>query len=171
MPKKAGRSAAWVYRSLAPAVLGYLRAERADDPEDLLGEIFLQVTRDLHKFSGDDDALRRWVFTIAHNRVVDAGRRRSRRREELVAFLPEDDITPAPEDPFDPQIVAALHALTEDQREVVLLRFVADLPLETVAQLTRRTPGAVKSLQHRALENLQRNLAEPVSPEEPASLT
>jgi RNA polymerase sigma-70 factor (ECF subfamily) len=155
-----------VYRDLAPAVLGYLRAERVADAEDLLGEVFLQITRDLHKFSGDDDALRRWVFTIAHNRVVDASRRRSRRPEELVAIAP-DDIAPAPADDFDPELVAALHTLTADQREVILLRFVADLPLETVAGLMKKNVGSVKALQHRALENLKKA----VSPEASPSLT
>jgi len=48
-----------VYRELAPAVFGFLRAERARDPEDLLGEVFLQMTRDLPRFRGDRDALRR----------------------------------------------------------------------------------------------------------------
>ena len=174
MGREPVRSAAWVYRCLAPSVLGYLRAERVDDAEDLLGEIFLQVTRDLHKFSGDDDALRRWVFTIAHNRVVDASRRRSRRREELVALVPDDEIVPEPTDAFDPELVEALHVLTEEQRDVVLLRFVADLPIETVAQLMKRTPGAVKALQHRALEQLQKKLgnsAEAVSREVSSSLT
>ena len=164
------RSAAWVYRLLAPAVLGYLRSERVDDPEDLLGEVFLQVTRDLHKFSGDDDALRRWVFTIAHNRVVDASRKRSRRREEVVELVPED-IVPELEDPFDPELVAALHELTEDQREVLTLRFVADLPLETVAHLTARSVGGVKALQHRGLAQLKKILGEPVSQEVTSSLT
>jgi RNA polymerase sigma factor (sigma-70 family) len=159
-----------VYRCLAPSVLGYLRAERADDPEDLLGEIFLQVTRDLHKFSGDDDALRRWVFTIAHNRVVDASRRRSRRREELVDLVPED-IVPEPDDPFDPELVQALQGLTEDQREVLTLRFVGDLPLEAVAELTGRSVGGVKSLQRRGLAQLKKFLGEPVSPEVSSSLT
>lgn len=170
MGRDAGHSAAWVYRCLAPSVLGYLRSERVDDPEDLLGEVFLQVTRDLHKFSGDDDALRRWVFTIAHNRVVDASRRRSRRREELLEVVPED-IVPEAEDPFDPELVTALHELTEDQREVLTLRFVADLPLEAVAHLTGRTVGGVKALQRRGLAQLKKFLGEPVSPEVSSSLT
>lgn len=170
MAREPGRSAAWVYRLYAPAVLGYLRAERVSDPEDLLGEIFLQVTRDLPKFSGDDDALRRWVFTIAHNRVIDSSRRAGRRREELVAYAP-DDITPEPSDPFDPALVAALHELTPDQREVLTLRFIADLPIETVARLTQRSEEGVKALQHRALRSLKKNLAPPVSPEVTSSLT
>jgi RNA polymerase sigma-70 factor (ECF subfamily) len=146
-----------VYRQLAPAVLGYLRAQRAIEPEDLLGEVFLQVARDLPRFSGDDDALRRWVFTIAHHRLIDDRRRRARRPQLADGEVPE---AAAPElaDAVDPALIAALDRLTADQREVVLLRFVADLPLEAVAKLTKRNVGAVKALQHRALEQLGRIL-------------
>jgi RNA polymerase sigma-70 factor (ECF subfamily) len=146
-----------VYRQLAPAVLGYLRAQRAIEPEDLLGEVFLQVARDLPRFSGDDDALRRWVFTIAHHRLIDDRRRRARRPQLADGEVPE---AAAPElaDAVDPALLAALDRLTADQREVVLLRFVADLPLEAVAKLTKRNVGAVKALQHRALEQLGRIL-------------
>lgn len=146
-----------VYRRLAPAVLGYLRAQRAVEPEDLLGEVFLQVARDLPRFSGDDDALRRWVFTIAHHRLIDDRRRRARRPQLADAEMPD---VPAPEaaDAVDPAMVAALERLTPDQREVVLLRFVGDLSLEAVAQMTKRNVGAVKALQHRALEQLGRIL-------------
>lgn len=140
-------------------MLGYLRSQRVPEAEDVLGEVFLQVARDLRRFKGDDDACRRWVFSIAHNRMVDAFRRRDRRPEEP-GPVPEqavDDIL----DALDPALMAALDALTPDQREVVVLRFVADLPLEAVARITGRPAGAVKSLQHRALRNLQ----QAVSPE------
>ena len=63
-------------------------------------------------------------------------------------------------------LVGALLQLTVDQREVVALRFVADLPLEDVARMTRRSMGATKALQHRALENLRQC----VSAEPPAAL-
>jgi DNA-directed RNA polymerase specialized sigma24 family protein len=78
-PRAAGESpapdAADLYRRLAPPVLGYLRSQGVADADDLLGEIFLQVVRDLSRFRGDDAALRRWVFTIAHHRIVDTRRR------------------------------------------------------------------------------------------------
>lgn len=148
-------SAAEAYRALAPAVLGYLRAQGVPDPDDVLGEVFLQVARDIHRFKGDDAALRRWVFTIAHNRGVDAHRRRARSRADLDGRVPERPAAPPPE-PIDPELVAALDTLSPDQREVVVLRFVADLSLEAVARITRRRVGAVKSLQHRGLENLGR---------------
>ena len=146
-----------VYRRLAPAVLGYLRAQRAPDPEDLLGEVFLQVARDLPRFRGDEDAQRRWVFTIAHNRLLDARRRQSRRPAPAYGPLPDVASPPAP-DPLDPELVEALASLTPEQREVVVLRFVADLSLDDVARVTKRKVGAVKALQHRALEMLSRRL-------------
>lgn len=155
-----GPNAGAVYRELAPAVLGYLRSQRVRDPEDVLGEVFLQVARDLvrGRFKGDGDALRRWVFSIAHNRAMDAHRKRSRDRSDASDDVVDARIVDGPGDPVDPELVDALAALSADQREVVLLRFVADLPIEHVAKITGRTPGAVKALQHRAVENLRRTL-------------
>ena len=159
-------NAAQLYRALAPAVLGYLRSQRVPDPEDVLGDVFLSVARDLGRFSGDDAALRRWVFSIAHNRAMDAHRRAAKQRSALEAERmaagsgsPEagsSGAAPRPPDPLDPELVEALATLSPDQREVVVLRFVADLPLEAVARITGRRVGAVKALQHRALENLRK---------------
>ena len=149
-----------VYRELAPAVLGYLRAQGVVDPEDILGEIFLQVARDLHGVKGERADVRRWVFGVVRNRVIDDARRRARRPSPGGTDAPD---RPGPDatEPFDPDLLAALADLTPDQREVVVLRFVADLPLEEVAAITGRHVGAVKSLQHRALARL----AHAVSPE------
>lgn len=145
------------YQAFAPAVLGYLRSQRAPDPEDVLGEVFLQVARDWRKFRGDDASLRRWVFSIAHNRLLDARRAAGRRPAIASAMVPERAAHPAPGD-MDPELLNALATLTPEQREVVVLRFVGDLPLEDVARITRRRVGAVKAMQHRALQALERAL-------------
>ena len=157
-----GHDAGAVYRELAPAVLGYLRSQRVRDPEDVLGEVFLQVARDLRrgKFDGDAAALRRWVFSIAHNRAMDSHRKRSRDKSDPTDDVVDARIVEPPRDPLDPELIEALATLSADQREVVLLRFVADLPIEQVAHVTGRTQGAVKALQHRALDNLRRALDE-----------
>jgi RNA polymerase sigma factor (sigma-70 family) len=158
-----GVDAEAAYRRLAPRVLGYLRAQAVADPEDLLGEVFLQVARDADRFTDGDDpeAVRRWVFTIARHRVVDAARRARRRPSVTGAVVPDGAAAPMPHDSLDPELAAALGQLTHDQREVVVLRFVADLPLEAVAAVTRRRVGAVKALQHRALENLRAAVSPP----------
>ena len=155
----AAPDAAEVYRALAPAVLGYVRSQRAAEPDDLLGEVFLQVVRDLPRFRGDDAALRRWVFTIAYHRLVDA-RRRSGRQPALDGSPLPEHCSPPPPDRLDPDLVRALGELTADQREVVALRFVADLSIDAVATLTGRSPGAVKTLQHRGLAALAEHLGD-----------
>lgn len=160
----AGRSdpapdATEVYRALAPAVLSYIRSQGGAEPEDLLGEVFLQIVRDLPRFRGDDDALRRWVFSIAYHRLVDARRRSGRRPALDDRAVPERCSAPTA-DLLDPDLVRALGALTADQREVIALRFVADLSIDAVATLTGRSPGAVKALQHRALAVLAEQLGD-----------
>jgi RNA polymerase sigma-70 factor (ECF subfamily) len=154
------------YRELARPVLGFLRARGAAEPEDVLGEVFLQVARDLDRFRERDDpeAVRRWVFTIARHRAIDEGRRRRRRPRVVTAEVP-DEARPDVDGP-DPVLTAAIATLTDDQREVIGLRFVADLPLADVARITGRTTEATKALQHRALENLRRA----VSPAPPPAL-
>lgn len=152
------------YRALAPKVLGYLRARGAAEPEDLLGEVFLQVARDLPRFKGDgDEDLRRWVFVIARNRLIDAGRRRQRQPVTPVAEVPETADHAEPALP-DADLIAAMAGLTDDQREVVALRFVADLPLADVAELTGSNVNAVKQMQHRALAALREALADTTTP-------
>ena len=147
------RDAGAVYRELAPAVLGYLRAQGVPEPEDMLGEVFVQVARDLHRVKGDAGAVRRWVFTVARHRVIDEARRRGRRPRTARADVPDLAAGPV-EEPFDAVLMAALGELSPDQREVLVLRFVADLSLEAVARVTHRRVGAVKALQHRGLARL-----------------
>jgi len=78
---RAGAEWAWarLYDGLAPRIVGYLRAHGAADPEDLASEVFLQIVRDLAGFSGGEREFGAWSFTIAHRRLVDERRRRSRR--------------------------------------------------------------------------------------------
>ena len=153
-------NAAELYRALAAPVLGYLKAQGVPEAEDVLGEVFLQVARDLRRFSGDGAAVRRWVFSIAHNRAVDSHRRRARHLAQLDDLDGDHPAVAPPSDPLDGALLEALGMLSADQREVIVLRFVADLPLEAVARITRRSVGAVKALQHRAVDNLRRALDE-----------
>lgn len=143
-----------MFASLGSAVHGYLRAAGADDCEDVLSEVFLRVARGVGRFRGGDDDLRRWVFTIAHNCLMDEHRRRRRQHLFVRRLATVEPTVPAPNEPFDPVLHDALLQLTPDQREVVTLRFVADLAIEEVARITGRPIGAVKSLQHRALRAL-----------------
>ena len=168
--------AAWafevLYRDLSPVVTGYLRLHGAPDPDDTASETFLAVFRGLAGFSGDEAALRSWVFTIAHRRLVDEHRRRSRR--PLVTDDGADVLAAVPGGDVEDDVLArlgteAVHrmcaGLPADQRSVLLLRVLADLTVEQVAEVMGRSVGSVKALQRRGLRRLQEELAPaPVPP-------
>lgn len=157
-----------IYRDLAPAVLGYLRGQRAAEPEDLTSEVFVGVVRGLRGFDGDERSFRSWVFSIAHRRLIDERRRLVRRREDAVdpSALAGSLAGSAVGDAEDEAVarlgggwaVRTLDLLTHDQRSVLLLRVLADLSVEDVARLLGKRPGAVKTLQRRALASLARYL-------------
>lgn len=162
---RAGAEWAWgrIYEDLAPSVAGYLRAHGAADPEDLVGEVFLQVVRGLDRFSGPEPAFRAWVFTIAHRRLVDDLRRRSRR--PVVPVEPEvlGEMAGAGGDVGDEamagldaeRVKAAIAELPPDQRSVLLLRILGDMTIEQIADAMGKRPGAIKALQRRALRRLE----------------
>ena len=167
---QAGAEWAWtsLYRTVAPSVRGYLAANGSDDPDNLLGEVFLQLARHIATFSGDESDFRGWVFTIARNRLRDEHRRRRRRPVELVADVPEvagrDDVSGGL---LTQEALALLDSLTPEQRDVILLRVFADLSLEEVARIVGRPVGAVKALQHRGLTALRKKLSDDPYPDEP----
>jgi RNA polymerase sigma factor (sigma-70 family) len=150
-----------LYEDLAPAVAGYLRVQRAFEPEDLTSEVFLGVFRGLGDFEGSELQFRSWVFMIAHRRLLDE-RRRAARRPALATVdselnLPGGDTEREALDSLGEQWVQHVAArLSADQRTVLLLRIVADLTAEEVAQITGKSVGAVRQLQRRGLDALRR---------------
>ena len=160
-----GSEEAWIalYRELAPGVIGYLRAQRAPDPESLAGDVFVEVVRDLHRFEGDGSQFRSWVFGIAHLRLLDARRRASRRPDETT--LPDEsgvlgDVGDVEEEALlvlgSRRAVQWLDSLSSDQRAVLLLRILADLSVDQVSTILHKRPGAVRVLQHRGLARLRK---------------
>jgi RNA polymerase sigma factor (sigma-70 family) len=163
---RAGAEWAWarIHGELAPKIVGYLRAHGAADPEDVAGEVFLQVVRGLPDFTGGQAEFRAWTFTIAHRRLVDDLRRRRRRpveaaSDEVIARAAGvgGDVSDDAEARIEhASIRAAIDELPPDQRSVVLLRIIGDLTIEEIARAVGKRPGAVKALQRRGLRRLQR---------------
>ncbi len=153
-----------LYRQLAGQVVAYLRWHRASDPDGLTNDVFAQVHRTLRGFKGDEAGFRSWLFTIAHHRMID-DRRRAARQPRLQGDAGIDERVgwgDVEEDAFAAmaadRVRDLLAVLSPDQRNVVLLRIVADLPVEEVAGMLGKRDGAVKALQHRALATLRRHL-------------
>ena len=135
------------------------------DAEDLTNQTFIKMLESIHKFVWRQAPFSAWLFRIAHNLAMDyfrAGRR----------VQPEED----PEDPDAYESSAEDHAfeslgrqsmlgmietLSLDQQQVLTLKFVFNFSNAEAAAILGKTEGAIKSLQHRALASLQRQLAHP----------
>ena len=157
---KAGSERAWIdlYRGLAGPVTGYLISRGAVDPDDLAAEVFLQVARGIDRFEGDEPSFHSWVFVIAHRRLIDARRAASRRpvTTQSTDLHSNDSIGGDVEEEAIEQLAVArireiFESLTDDQRDVLSLRLIADLTLEETAKVVCKQVGAVKALQRRAL--------------------
>jgi len=155
-----------LYRSTAPIVLGYFRAHKMVDAEDLTGDVFVSMIRSLSRFEGSEAQFRSWLLTIAHRRYVDAVRVLARRPSEPMATDQIEthliDLSSTESEAISrlraSGIVDAIDDLTPDQRSVLLLRVLADLPIKDIAEITGKPVTAVKALLRRASAALARRL-------------
>lgn len=169
-----------LYRQMGGTVAAFCRSRIGNDVDDLVNDVFVGAFRGLPNFEGDALDFRAFVYRIARNKIVDERRRRGRlnEREQLVDKWPDsivpltgDDAQRIADQLSHDRLRAALASLTDDQHEVVVLRFLADLTLDEVVQVTGRPLTAVKALQRRGVVALRRRLSEnsppQPSPDEP----
>lgn len=157
---RAEDAAAWadLYDSLAPDLRAYVARLGARSPDDTLGEVMVQIVRSIRSFRGSDEEIRPWAFGIARHRVLDEARRRSRRPVET-SLENDEALAPLDSDPDPGALSEYLDLLTDDQRDVVWLRFGLDFSLEETAEIVGKDPQAVAALSYRALQRLRRHLS------------
>jgi RNA polymerase sigma-70 factor (ECF subfamily) len=171
-----------LYTAYAPALFRFFVAAVGNRPtaEDLTGDVFESAIEDLPRFRGPVEALGGWLFGIARHDLSDYRRRQARRlvlplddllEEAVLAGGVMDPEELALERVEGDRVLAALRQLTGDQREVLVLRLVADLTAPQVAGILHTSTQAVKALQHRGLASLARLLevTNHTSPPEPRS--
>ena len=130
-----------------------------DQAEECTAETFSRFLAGLHAGRGPEDHLQAYLYRMAHNWITDQYRREPPLL--LTEELPGTDTDPgllAAEKIERDQVRAALARLTPEQRQVVVLKFLEGWQNEDVAKAVGRPVGAVKSLQHRAIDTLKRML-------------
>lgn len=153
---------ATLYSSYYPRVYNYAFLHLGDvqAAEDLASEVMLKVLESIKKYRFKGTPFSAWVFRIARNRLIDLHRRRKRRGEvDLMEPVVSMQVSPQvlAERALDRgQLQLALKYLTEEQRQVIVLKFIEGFDNASVARVLGRSQGAVKSLQHRALNSLRR---------------
>jgi len=130
--------------------------------EDCVADTFSRFLLALKNGGGPQDFLQAYLYRIAHNWITDTYRRQPppalELREELAAKDKSVELR-AEENIQQNRLRSALRMLTEDQRQVIVLRFLEDMENEEVAAVLQKEVGAVKALQHRAVASLRRILA------------
>jgi RNA polymerase sigma factor (sigma-70 family) len=165
---RVGAEWAWtiIYKDLSPQVARYLRAHSAPEPDDVLGDVFVQVVKGLPAFEGGYDEFRAWILTIARNRLIDGWRRDRRHPVDPASddlhegsWLGGDSEDEAMRSLSDGNVREIVARLSADQRDVLFLRVLVGLPIQDVAVVVGKTPGAVKSLQSRAVASIRRGIS------------
>ncbi len=153
-----------VFDRYYPEVFRYIRYRLLDDllAEDIASEVFLCLLEAVKARRGPVNNLRGWLIGAAHHKVTDHIRHRYRHpQEELADSLP-DTKSDSPGDQARVDDAHSLHQalteLTEDQQHVLALRFGQGYSLEETADLMKKKVNAVKALQFRALNALQRKI-------------
>jgi RNA polymerase sigma-70 factor (ECF subfamily) len=155
-----------LYRLHVDVIYRYIWARVRDDSlaEDLTAQVFLKALEGLPAYQPSGKPFLAWLYRIAYARIVDHWRKQERRVEvPLDEALPTKE--PRPEDllEYEADWVTAidlLAQLTDDQQDVVILRFIGEMSLADVAETLGKTVGATKAVQYRALATLARLLEE-----------
>lgn len=140
----------------------YHRIGQTEVAEDLTGQVFMRMLEAIQAGHPWRTSFSGWLYRIAHNLVIDFYRRRQR-----ATFVELDGAAPIQATDGDPwraaelrlesqRVRKALQMLTEEQSQVITLRFLEELSIAEVADLMGKTEGAIKALQYRAILTLKR---------------
>ncbi len=140
----------------------FFRIGSRNDAEDLTAQVFLRAWQAIGRYEWTGRPFAAWIFRIAHNAIVDHFRMR-RETVPLDERLPNQetfgDLDQVTNRLWTAQVLQrALARLTDDQQQVIVLRFVEGLDTHETAQIMDRQEGAVRTLQHRALVKLRDSL-------------
>lgn len=157
-----------LYDQYADKIYSYIyhRVGHSDLAEDLTGQVFMRMLEAIRTGRAWRSSFSGWLYRIAHNLVIDHYRRRGRATfteldETTPARSPHGDPFQAAEATFDTQrLRAAVHSLTEEQAQVITLRFLEEMSIAETAEIMGKTQGAIKAQQYRAVLALRR-LMEP----------
>jgi RNA polymerase sigma-70 factor, ECF subfamily len=146
-----------IYRYIA------MRIRNEMEAEDLTQQVFMKLLQSISSFKNQGVPFSSWVFRIAHNQVVDFLRQQNRKSTVDIEGLPLPDTADDPqhimEQEYDIQeLKKAMQHLTESQQEVLSLRFTGEMPIAQCAQIMGKSEGAIKALQHSAVQALRKAL-------------
>lgn len=155
-----------IYEQYHLSIFRYLYYRVGDlyTAEDLASEVFVHMIRSLNQFRPNSVSFQAWLYQIARNLAIDHYRKsKVRNHTELEENLSsgEEALDSTIEKKLNNErLRRALNKLSNDQREVIELRFIAGMPISEVAQILHKSENAIKAHQRRGLAALRQILSE-----------
>ncbi len=155
-----------IYETLIGKVYKYLfwNLGCVEDAEDLAEEVFLRCMVNIGSYDPKRGSFRSWAFRIAHNILMDHHRNRKRKGEQPLEDEPENGSISTAESVEKKERAHALHRalnrLNSAQRQVITMKYFAEMSNAETALALGRSEGAVNAIQHRALRRIGKNLEE-----------
>src|ERR1043165_7949498 len=140
----------------------YFRVSEGSDTEDLVSQVFLKAWENLDRYKSGSSPFIAWLYTIARNLVIDHYRTKK-------DILPLEEAIATPSDMEMPDEEAQMHfdleamrdslqALSKDQQQVLILKYIAGLPNEDIAKIMGKQEGTIRGLQMRGLQTLAKHM-------------
>lgn len=140
----------------------YLKINDRALAEDITHEVFLSAWQNIHNYNFQGFPFSSWLYQIARNRVIDYYRAH---REQVDFDEVQETTAKLISQPTNldlnldlERVKKALHKLSADQQEVIILRFINDLSPVEIATIMEKSEGAVRLIQFRAISNLKKLL-------------
>lgn len=158
-----------LYQRYADRLYRYalVRTGSASVADDLVGDVMVAAIETLERFNPKRGKFAAWIFTIASRRVADHFRSKQRwfkllARQPVEAPFQEDALSSTLRDEERLLVRQAIERLPDRQREILLLRYVAELSIHDIGAVLHVSEGAVKMRLNRALKNLASELEETI---------
>jgi RNA polymerase sigma-70 factor (ECF subfamily) len=142
-----------------------IRIRNEAEAEDITQQVFMKMLQSISSYKVKGVPFSSWLYRIAHNQVVDFLRQQNKKSTLDIEGIPLQDGGEDPQEVMEQkvdiqQLKQASRKLTQAQQEVLSLRFTGELSIAECAQVMRKSEGAIKALQHSAVVELRKALAE-----------
>lgn len=139
----------------------FFKVGQKEEAEDLTHEVFLSAWQNIRSYKNRGFPFSSWLYQIARNRIIDYYRTRKSDigLEEIdpEKFSVPPSVYSTTEEKLElEKLINSIRKLKPEYQDVIIMRFIEDMPIKEVAAFFKKSEGAVKILQHRAIAELKK---------------
>lgn len=136
----------------------YLKVSHREEAEDLTHQVFMKAWQNITNYEEQGFPFSSWLYQISRNQVIDYYRQKKPQLDiELVKENLFIDTLPDTDQKLEfNKIIKTLNKLTQEQKDVIIMHFINDQSIKEIANILKKSEGAIRLLQHRALNRLKK---------------